>query len=143
MNATRLCLTVEARLERVAALRELVHSLARASGPARVFEAERVHRWALAVSEAATNAVRHAYGGDCAGPLTLEIEVGAAQLVFRLSDRGRAAETWPPTAPEVAFPAEGSYGLMIIHDVMDDVHYERRADGTNTLTMVARVGAGA
>lgn len=142
MNATKLILTVEARLERVSALRELVWSLAEPSAGSRSFDAGLVDRWALAVSEAATNAIRHAYGGDSDEPLTLAIDRKGSQVVFRLVDRGRAAEAWPPAVPAIAMPAEGSYGLTIIQHVMDDVRYERSADGTNILTMVARADAG-
>lgn len=71
----------------------------------------------LAVSEAATNAVRHS------GASTFEIEcrVEGRSLVVTVSDRGGGSETANPGA---------GLGLHIIHGVAEAVHIERTGPGT-------------
>jgi anti-sigma regulatory factor (Ser/Thr protein kinase) len=98
-------------------------------------------RWGLAVYEAGTNVVRHAYAGRPDGELRLIIEFGSRSITFRLLDDGSPNPNWPPA--EVGYePGERGNGLFIIREAMDRVDYLRAADG-NELCLVANLpGAG-
>jgi serine/threonine-protein kinase RsbW len=97
----------------------------------------------LALVEAATNVIRHGYGPQ-GGPIRVEAEAGALEVVLRVYDWGRAI---PGEAlagaglsrfdfdPEDldALPT-GGMGLSLITAVMDDVGY-RSDQGQNVLSM--------
>lgn len=95
-----------------------------------------VYAWGLAVYEAATNIVRHAYEGGSDEPITMTIEPAADRVIIRLIDRGRRNPHWPPP-DEPAHSGEGGYGLHIIRQVMDEVDYGHDGQNANVLTMVA------
>ena len=95
-----------------------------------------VYAWGLAVYEAATNIVRHAYDGDSEALITMTIEPAADRVIIRLTDRGRRNPHWPPP-DEPTHSGEGGYGLHIIRQVMDEVRYDRDGQEANVLTMVA------
>ena len=90
----------------------------------------------VAVQEALTNILRHAYGGDSSFPLRIEVEAGEDRLSITAIDYG------PPFTPEFhghstwdGPPREGGYGLPFIHTVMSNVFYRREGDA-NVLCMV-------
>lgn len=95
-----------------------------------------VYAWGLAVYEAATNIVRHAYEGGSDELITMTIEPGEDRVIIRLIDRGRRNPHWPPP-DEPSHSGDGGYGLHIIRQVMDEVRYDRDGQEANVLTMVA------
>jgi len=93
----------------------------------------------LAVDEACSNIIEHAYGGENKGSITCRCLITADGLTIILSDRGRSFN--PDEIPEVNVnqPLEnrnpGGAGVFLMRKVMDDVRYEFSPQG-NTLTMV-------
>ncbi|MBM3273749.1 MAG: ATP-binding protein, partial [Candidatus Sericytochromatia bacterium] len=67
------------------AVREFVKEQADARG----FEEEDVYSLQLAVVEAVTNVIVHAYEGEVGHPIWLEAETDEAGLTFVLRDQGR------------------------------------------------------
>lgn len=93
----------------------------------------------LAVSEAATNSMRHAYDGDPDQIIGLRVSIESERLVVEVSDTGRALD--PCLLQCACLPPEtdnredsGGRGLYLIREVMDDVRAER-VDGRNVLRM--------
>jgi serine/threonine-protein kinase RsbW len=95
----------------------------------------------LAVDEACTNIIEHAYGGENRGTIEATCDIRAGELIIALFDYG---ESFDPTA----VPAPGPYlsiddatiggqGLYFIRKVMDSVHFDCRP-GANTLVMTKR-----
>jgi anti-sigma regulatory factor (Ser/Thr protein kinase) len=94
----------------------------------------------LAIDEACTNAIRHAYGGrpDCCVELTLHAEPD--YLEFQVSDQGlpcppeRVArrKLVPPGVDELE---AGGLGIQLIHEVFDEVDFCPRENGGNCVTM--------
>jgi serine/threonine-protein kinase RsbW len=114
--------------------------------------------FATAVAEIATNVIRHAYpgGGAAEHPDAIRLDLRAypdrAEATF--ADRGVAyAAPETPTAP-VGMPdtpvagavdpddllalAEGGYGLALARAAVDELDYERSADGINHWRLMKR-----
>lgn len=98
----------------------------------------------LAVSEAATNVVRHAYGDSPDRVIDLAVSVEEDRLVVEISDTGvpldparMEAADLPPW--DVSREDQGGRGLFLIRQAMDEVKVERR-DGRNVLTLTKRHG---
>lgn len=92
----------------------------------------------LAIQEAMTNVLRHAYAGREPGPIEIELAREGDCLVARLRDEGTAYD--PRRLGKSAIPssdslAEGGYGLGIIEHVMTDVDYSYSAQRGNQLVM--------
>jgi sigma-B regulation protein RsbU (phosphoserine phosphatase) len=91
----------------------------------------------LAVTEAASNIVRHAYGGRTDGVIRIEVETTPESGVsVRLYHRG---ETFDPEAvrpPVFDGSREGGFGVYFIAESVDLVRYERGEDGSNCVLLV-------
>lgn len=76
----------------------------------------------LAVQEAATNILRHAYAG-APGPIRLELAAGPDRLDVLLTHDGRDFD--PTAVPPPAFDGSraGGFGVYLIHTCMDRVTY--------------------
>lgn len=102
------------------------------------------HEMELCVVEAANNCIVHAYAHQTGGEIEVIIELAGERLTFKVCDTG---ETMIPMLYGVNRPEfdpgdistlpENGMGLFIIHEIMDDVAYERSA-GMNILTMSKR-----
>lgn len=86
----------------------------------------------LAITEACSNAVRHAYGADGGGDITLRIDLETDRLSVEVSDLGggfdpTTVDDWQATALH-----EQGMGLSIIRSVTDNLEVESGADGIGT-----------
>ena len=90
----------------------------------------------LALTEACTNSVRHAYAG---GEGTVEIlyELHADHLVVEVSDRGEGFVR--PEAPAGDELSEGGLGIAIIEALADEFEISERAEGGSHLRFVKRL----
>jgi serine/threonine-protein kinase RsbW len=91
----------------------------------------------LALTEACTNSVRHAYAG---GEGTVEIlyELHDDRLVIEVVDTGEGFQ--PPTGPSTALVdeglAEGGLGIAIIEALADEFEIRERVQGGSALRFV-------
>lgn len=100
----------------------------------------------LAVEEAATNVVYHAYGDIPAGDLLAQVDLlDQDSLRIRLTDWGAALDPESVPAFDINAPLEaridGGMGLHFINSLMDRVTRENgsQLSEPNTLTMVKRI----
>jgi len=95
----------------------------------------------LAVEEACTNVIRHAYL-YASGTIKLQITLTKKSIVFTVSDTGRsfdfAAAGTPDLDRYVETGRKGGLGIYLIRKVMDDVTY-RTIKGDNQLRMVKKL----
>jgi len=94
----------------------------------------------LAVDEAISNVIRHAYGDDHEKPVELTFNLFADRLEFVLFDQGIApdpARLEPHPLDDESLNGRGTY---IIRSIMDGVSYER-APGGNLLRLTKRLPA--
>jgi anti-sigma regulatory factor (Ser/Thr protein kinase) len=92
----------------------------------------------LAVDEAMTNVIRHAYHGDAEQVIEVNCQVGAHCLEFTLLDQGDPPDPARLEAHPLDDVALGGRGTHIIRMVMDEVCYERTPRG-NQLRLSKRL----
>lgn len=134
---------VDASLTLAASLAEVTRARAWALEQARVAGLGEDDAFALelALAEALTNVVRHAYGGqapDRGGEdIVLGLRVDADDLRITVRDWGHA--TPPARAPEIDLdePRTGGYGLFLLEELMDEVRMGP-GDGEGTVLQMHR-----
>jgi serine/threonine-protein kinase RsbW len=84
----------------------------------------------LAVTEACSNAVRHAYADRPGGEIELEFVVSDDCLELVVEDHGIGIAL---PVPDVAPSELGGMGLPIIRAVVDELEIRQSADGTGTV----------
>jgi serine/threonine-protein kinase RsbW len=94
----------------------------------------------LALTEACTNSVRHAYAnGD--GLVEIVYELHSDRLVVEVTDRGEGFE--PPAAPSSALEAdelsEGGLGIAIIEALADEFEIGEASGGGSRLRFVKKL----
>ena len=82
----------------------------------------------LAVSEAVSNAVVHAYGGTGPGDIHVTAEIAAAELWVLIADDGRGFQA-PARNPGLG------WGLPLIAHMSDRLEIAERADGGTEIRM--------
>jgi anti-sigma regulatory factor (Ser/Thr protein kinase) len=120
-------LTLPARPENVAVIRHVLGAFAEALQ----LPADLVADMRLAVTEACTNVVRHAYHDGEPGPIDVVIRPNGDTLVLIVSDRG--AGIGP--SPDLAGPG---LGLPLIAALADDVEIEHGPSRGSRLAMSFR-----
>jgi anti-sigma regulatory factor (Ser/Thr protein kinase) len=98
-------------------------------------------RCQLAVDEACTNIIEHAYEGEGRGTIEIVCEPGDGELTITIEDHGRPFD--PASVPEPELHTDlddlqvGGLGLYFIRQVMDAVEFSYE-DGSNKLVLVKR-----
>jgi len=93
----------------------------------------------LAVSEAATNAVRHAYLDAQEYHLTLKARRIGERIVVRVRDYGSKFDPATIRLPDMGgVPRVGGYGIYLMRRVMDHVYYMASHPNGMELILVRR-----
>jgi serine/threonine-protein kinase RsbW len=124
-NGATVYLTIPARAEYITLCRLALTGIARV----RDFSDEVLADLKLALTEAASNSVRHAYAGDDhAGVVEISYELLPDRLVIEVTDEG---EGFDPADAE-GLPeelSEGGLGIAIIRAIADDVQIGTQPGG--------------
>jgi serine phosphatase RsbU (regulator of sigma subunit)/anti-sigma regulatory factor (Ser/Thr protein kinase)/transposase len=95
----------------------------------------------LAIEEACTNVIRHAYL-YAPGTIGLKMRILSDRAVFVITDNGRAFDFDAADEPDldryVETSRKGGLGLYLIRKIMDSVEYQSRA-GQNSLTLMKKM----
>ena len=106
-------------------------------------ETERRAEIVLAVDEACSNAIRHAYGGRDDGRVELILALVDGWIEITVSDQGtpcpaECVEAKPLTAPEPHELTPGGLGVQLIHQIFDEVRFCPGTTHGNCVTMRLR-----
>ena len=120
-----------------------VRSLVRAWVEACELPQEAADDMVLAIDEACTNAMRHAYGGECNRFVELTMCAEEEWLEVRLCDQG---EPCPPehrqrrelSPPDPADLEPGGLGVQLIHRAFDEVTFCSGRESGNCVIMRRR-----
>jgi serine/threonine-protein kinase RsbW len=99
-------------------------------------------RIAMAVREAAVNAVLHGNEYDPSKQIAVNLENTGSALVFKIADQGKGLdpEAIPdPLAPENLLRGTGR-GIFLIRSFMDEVHFRQLHPGTE-VTLVKKLAS--
>jgi len=129
--------TLESSLESVNTVEQIADKFAIDSG----FDEEERHRIAMAVREAAVNAVLHGNAYDPTKKVTVGFDMSGDSLIIRIADQGRGLDpaTLPdPLAPENLLRNSGR-GIFLIRAFMDEVRFRILNPGTE-ITLIKHRG---
>ena len=123
-DAVTVRLTIPARAEYITLCRLALTGIARL----RQLSDELLADLKLALTEAASNSVRHAYGDRDAGVVDISYQLFSDRLVIEVTDEG---EGFDPAEAEgsVAELSEGGLGIAIIRAIADDVEFGAQPGG--------------
>jgi serine/threonine-protein kinase RsbW len=125
----KLVLASDPRL--LCAVRSAVHQMASIVG----FTEEDCHSIILAVDEALTNVIRHAYDNRHDESIELTCRGLENGMEFIVKDQGRPVDPAKVCARSLEAVRPGGLGTHIIKQIMDQVHYQPLPDG-NQLRLV-------
>lgn len=120
----------------LSAVRALVRSYVMACGMPK----GRVDDVVLAVDEACTNSIRHAYGGPCDKRLHLALRTDGQAIEVELTDRGKPApkeriERRPLEPPDPSTITPGGLGVQLMYEVFDEVEFRPGTRQGNVLRL--------
>jgi serine/threonine-protein kinase RsbW len=96
----------------------------------------------MAVDEACTNIIEHAYEGEGKGSITCSVTSDLTGLTVVLKDHGRPFNPKHVRNPNTRLPLSkrkvGGLGLFFIRSYMDEVYFEFSPEQGNRLTMIKR-----
>ena len=134
--------TFPARFKSLADIDRFVADAAEQAG----FEHGTVYQIQLAVDEACSNIIEHAYGGEGPGTIECSLRTEEEALTIALRDHGKPFEPECVPAPDVDADLEertgGGLGLFFIRQMMDEVTFDFSLEEGNVLTLVKRKGSG-
>ncbi|MFQ5639121.1 MAG: ATP-binding protein [bacterium] len=125
--------TVPAKIDSLDSLRVFITRIGKRHG----YSNKVVNAFKLAVDEAATNIIRHAYNDD-AGMITVRAKIENDSLTLSFIDQGVYFDPKTVDNPDlnhyVDIGKKGGLGIFIIRKLMDEIDYRRIAEG-NELRM--------
>jgi sigma-B regulation protein RsbU (phosphoserine phosphatase) len=130
-------LSVESRmtfsndLNELSAIRQFIRSFCKII-PEEMLGEERISLIELAVTEVATNIVRHAYCGQSGASVQVAARLFPELLLIEFVDKGKGFNPETVPKPEFNGSREGGFGLFIVSQIVDDVIYSRSKDNTNS-----------
>jgi anti-sigma regulatory factor (Ser/Thr protein kinase) len=100
------------------------------------FAREAIDRMVLAVDEACSNVIRHAYGNRPGERIVLTFLVGSDRLEIQIRDFGSQADPAGFKSRDLSDIRPGGLGIHFIRSAMDEVRYELPESGGTLLRMV-------
>jgi len=127
--------TVEIRIPSDPAFMAVVRRLTSAVGTLAGLPPEETSAVTLAVDEACTNVIKHAYKHDYGQQMILNFELKPDRLELRLRDYGTKCEPSRIKGRDLDDVRPGGLGVHIIRKVMDEVEYDTGHDVGTELRM--------
>lgn len=94
----------------------------------------------LALDEACSNVIDHAYGGEDRGEITILLDLNENGLKITIQDDGEPFDPACVAEPDLTSPletrCERGLGLFLIRELMDEAVYDFSCPGVNQLTLV-------
>jgi serine/threonine-protein kinase RsbW len=126
---------IESRTERLITVREFVSSAARQFG----FAEEEVSKIALAVDEACTNVIKHAYKFDPSKDIAITVRRGDGKFEVAITDQGcqfNPSDIHTPDMKEyLSHYRRGGLGVYLMKSLMDSVEYAIVPGQTNEVRL--------
>lgn len=126
------------RYEQLAEIRDFVLQAARQVG----FTNQALYAVELAVDEACTNIIEHAYEGEDRGEINCCLEITPNRLCIELRDQGRPFDPNAVPQPDLNLPLKKlksrGVGLYLMRKLMDEVSYTTSPEEGNVMRLVKK-----
>ena len=137
MGSNRFDIKVKSELKSLAALGDFITETLSKFGS----DQNPIYQVNLAVDEACTNIIKHAYSGG-KGDISLILEFLNDDLIVTITDKGKPFDPNSIPTPDLSSGLdkrkEGGLGIYFMHKLMDEVSYSFNHKG-NRLTMRKRL----
>lgn len=129
-------LKIPSQRDNLEIIRNFVSSVARRVG----FGDDDINKIELAVDEACTNVIQHAYEGDGDKHIDIAVKIGYEKFSVVVTDRGKSFDMEEVEMPDMKeYLAElrvGGLGIYLMRMLMDEVSYTSKPGGENEVRMV-------
>lgn len=129
-------LKIPSQTDNLELIREFVSRVAVKVG----FEDNDVNKIELAVDEACTNVIKHAYEKDQKQPIDIAIQIEYNKFTVIVTDRGKGFDVSKIKTPDMKeYLIEmrvGGLGIFLMHSLMDEVDFDIRPGVKNQVKMV-------
>lgn len=137
--AQKFLLTVKSDVNELGAIAEFVERAANACG----LNDDQLYDVQMAVDEAVTNVIEHAYRGKSGGDIHIECAKRGGDFVVTIRDHGTRFDpkkvAHPKTRAGLSERNIGGLGLFFMQKLMDKVEFEFSTERGNLLTMVKQI----
>ncbi len=127
-----------ARFDQLDAIRSFAAQAARDAG----MDDSQIYAVELAMDEACTNIIEHAYKGKDGEDIECTCDTDKATLTIVIRDHGKPFDPSSVSEPDLESDLEtrqiGGLGIYLIKNLMDEVKFEPMGESGNVLTMVKR-----
>jgi serine/threonine-protein kinase RsbW len=129
-------LKIPSQKDNLEIIRNFVSSIAKRVG----LEETDVNKIELAVDEACTNVIQHAYEGDDSQKIDIAVKIDYSKFTVVVTDKGKTFKMDEIEMPDMKeYLAElrvGGLGIYLMKTLMDEVDYRAKSSGENEVTMV-------
>jgi serine/threonine-protein kinase RsbW len=129
-------LTVKSTTDNLGQVREFVIANSAGSG----LSDEAVDKIVLAVDEACTNIIKHAYNNSPEGEIIIKFLLNNKQLAISLLDFGTNFDSKTVPIPDIKKYYNqhkvGGLGVYLMRKLMDEVVYDNSSKGKNKVTLI-------
>ena len=133
-------LEVTSRLTELETVRAFVRRFCQALPSPAALPDHALDQLELAVNEAASNVMRHAYEGRADGRLLIETDADDGRVRVRLCHWGRPFDPAAASPPAFDGSREGGFGVYLIAQCVDEVEYGQDEHGQSHVTLVKHRG---
>lgn len=127
---------IKSKTERLIAVRDFVSSAAREFG----FPDEEISKITLAVDEACTNVIKHAYNFDPAKIITVSVRGSNGAFEVSIQDTGKqfnpAGVQTPDMKEYLSHFRRGGLGVYLMKTLMDKVEYNFKPGSPNEVRLI-------
>jgi len=124
-------MTFSSDLKELSGIRQFIRNFCKTI-PEPLLGDDRISLIELAVTEVATNIIRHAYSGQSDASVQVAARLFPEMLFIEFVDKGKGFSTETIPQPEFDGSREGGFGLYIVSQIVDDVVYSRGKDNMNS-----------
>ncbi len=129
---------LKSKTENLKIIREFVSDFAKEKG----FSVKEISDMILAVDEAATNIIKHAYGFDEDKEIIVNVKFENNKLEISLIDFGKKFDPDKAKLPDIKeslkLKKSGGLGIYLMKKLMDDVIYEIDNPNYNKITLIKK-----
>jgi len=135
-SETQYKLKLPSKTDNLELIREFVSRIAEKVG----FDSENVNKIELAIDEACTNVIKHAYQKNEKQPIDIAIRIDLNKFTVIITDTGKGFDISRIKIPDMKeYLAEmrvGGLGIFLMRNLMDEVDFEVQPGVSNQVKMV-------